>query len=131
MTSQTPPEKATFTATVRLQFHYAPGPDAEPYPDIEVAATRKVVFALPPHKGDVFVPGQLTEGFLDTRQTPFISSIEHALDLPDGNAWAVVVVQCITREVPSDELLEQLRTEGWGVSDFRKMVQKDRDDRTS
>ncbi len=62
MTGQTPPRTAAFTATVRVHLLHAPDPDTEPNPDLEAAAIREgVVFALPPHKGDTFIPGQLSQ----------------------------------------------------------------------
>ena len=62
MTGQTPPRTAAFTATVRVHLLHAPDPDTEPNPDLEAAAIREgLVFALPPHKGDTFIPGQLSQ----------------------------------------------------------------------
>lgn len=133
MTGQTPPRTAALTATVRVHILYAPSPNAEPYPDIEAAATRQgVVFALPPHKGDIFIPGQLSQALLEAGLTPVVDHIAHGPAMPpdDEDAEAVVVVTCSSRDVPSDDLLAQLRAEGWNVHDFRDKAQRRRDGKT-
>ena len=136
MTGQTPPRTAAFTATVRVHLLHAPDPDTEPNPDLEAAAIREgVVFALPPHKGDTFIPGQLSQALLNAQLTPIVDHIAHAPALPsddryDQGGYAEVVVTCTSRDVPSDHLLEQLRNEGWKVHDFRAQARRRRDGKT-
>ena len=99
------------------------------------AIREGVVFALPPHKGDTFIPGQLSQALLNAQLTPIVDHIAHAPALPsddryDQGGYAEVVVTCTSRDVPSDHLLEQLRNEGWKVHDFRAQAQRRRDGKT-
>ena len=93
------------------------------------------IATLPPHKGDTFIPGQLSQALLNAQLTPIVDHIAHAPALPsddryDQGGYAEVVVTCTSRDVPSDHLLEQLRNEGWKVHDFRAQAQRRRDGKT-
>ncbi len=63
-----------------------------------------------------------------------IEHIEHVPELsfrPEGaHAYACVVITCTSRWVPDDDLVNDLRDEGWDVQDFRRtneMRQRERE----
>lgn len=127
MTDQTP-LAAGFHASVRVQLFYAPDPRFKVDAELEAALiAERVAFALPPAKGDRFIPGQLSQALLGAQLTPVVEYVEHAPVLPfhddyaDGG-YAVVVINCTSPRVPSDELLAELREEGWTVRDFRDLA---------
>ncbi len=122
MTTTPPQAVAKYQADIRAHIFYTrPGNDD---PDLEVTfSTKGAFFAIPPAKGDHFLPGYLSPALLNAELTPIIKHIEHVPELSfrPGGAGACVVITCTSLRVPDDDLVNALRAERWDVQDFRRM----------
>lgn len=123
MTDQTP--LVGFRAALRIHVFYTPDPrfNVEPTAALTLSA-ENVIFGLPPVKGDPFMPFQLSKALSAADYKPVVHTVEHAPTLPfgddaDQDGYSTVIVHCSAAGVPSDELVDELRAEGWRVMDHR------------
>lgn len=112
-------------AILRVEIFYAPDPRLETEPTLELAVTAStVVFQIPPAAGDRFSPGALGDALLQFGAPLVVDHLEHAPAigfLQEPEPAAFVIVNCFSGNVPSDEMVEDLRAEGWHIHDFRDM----------
>lgn len=116
--------KSGFRASIRVQIFYSPDPRFKVEPELEVALTAEdVAFQFPPAKGDRFIPGGLGQALMSAGAPPIVEHVEHGPSLPfrddTDDGYACVIVNCVSRQVPTSELVEELRREGWHVHDYR------------